>query len=155
MNQLGFGGYRTEDGTAVAGQGPTTTGRMVANPHSDDPSRWVEDSRTEGAAVENYRAEKKLSDDLAAEHAARYDLTKEQENSKAEYLAALDKVQSDAKMLMMLAALSGNPQYMQMAQAMGTMGIDRLNAEYGTAADERTSTITKMLMTNSLSLIHI
>lgn len=128
MNQLGIGGYRTEDGQ-VGSTAPET-------------------------AVANYEVEQKLTKDLAeqriAEHEARFgDMKAEEAERQEEYLEALAKIQKKQRMFMVLGALSGDPNIARIAGMIAQQDMAVLNKKYEWASGDRTAQMQQALMYNS------
>jgi len=128
MNQLGIGGYRTEDGQ-VGSTAPET-------------------------AVANYEAEQKLTKDLAeqriAEHEARFGAMKAEEKKRQEeYLDDLAKIQKKQRMFMVLGALSGDPNLARIAGTIAQQDMAVLNQKYEWASGDRTAQMQQALMYNA------
>jgi len=128
MNQLGIGGYRTEDGQ-VGSTAPET-------------------------AVANYEVEQKLTKDLAdqriAEFEARFgDMKAEEKERQEKYLEDLAKIQKKQRMFMVLGALSGDPNLARMAGMIAQQDMAVLDKKYAWASGDRTAQMQQSLMYNA------
>ncbi len=100
----------------------------VAGQIFNHTNKLLEDARTEKAQTEA----KELADKAAEEHAARFGgMDKETTAKRAEYIEKMNKMFQKQKIMMVLAAISGDPNIMRMAGAMAEIDMKQMDMEYG------------------------
>ena len=113
-------------------------------------------------SVENltYNAKKQLreerdfkarndAEEAAAEFRERYGVDKEYEKRRADYIEGMNKILKKQQIMMVLGAISGDPNVMRLAAGVAEIGTQKLNLEYGDMDDKRLQNMQQSLYFDS------
>lgn len=113
-------------------------------------------------SVENmtYNAKKQLreerdfkarndAEEAAAEFKERYGVDDEYEKRRADYIEGMNKILKKQQIMMVLGAISGDPNVMRLAAGVAQIGTQKLNLEYGDMDDKRLQNMQQSLYFDS------
>jgi hypothetical protein len=96
-------------------------------------NKKMDNARTEKADNEA----KELASKAAEEYTARYGGDEASTKKRAEYVEKMNKMFRKQKIMMVLAAISGDPSIMQMAAGMAEIDMKQMDMEYGEYKNDR------------------
>jgi hypothetical protein len=113
-------------------------------------------------SVENmtYNAKKQLreerdfkarndAEEAAAEFKERYGVDEKYEKRRADYIEGMNKILKKQQIMMVLGAISGDPNVMRLAAGVAEIGTQKLNLEYGDMDDKRLQNMQQSLYFDS------
>lgn len=89
------------------------------------------------------------AEEAAAEFKERYGVDAEYEKRRADYIEGMNKILKKQQIMMVLGAISGDPNVMRLAAGVAEIGTKKLNLEYGDMDDKRLQNMQQSLYFDS------
>jgi len=140
-------------GDGYYGPRPNSGGYQDLTTGEDDKGPLAHKTATDLDVYESHtqraKRERVAAQELADEWKERYGLSEDQAAREQEYIEEMQKVYNKQRIMMVLAALSGDQNIANMAGVMAAQSLDMLERKYGNANNARMSEMNRNIMFNS------